>query len=106
MPVMTRTPSTEHAVRPSGARRGVVVAGLITAGMLGAPLVAEAALMPAAAAVIRPAAVPSPRMMPRDGDAGPPRQGGESDWALLAVLGGVLVAGAGAFSVYLVRRPA
>jgi hypothetical protein len=82
-----------------------VVAGLITAGMLGAPLVAEAALMPAAA-VVRPASVPAPRMMPRDGDSGPARQGGESEWALLAVLGGVLVAGAGAFSVYLVRRPA
>jgi hypothetical protein len=105
VPVMTRTPAIEQAVRPSGAYRGVVVAGLITAGMLGAPLVADAALMPSAA-VVRPAAVPAPGVMVRDGDGGPSRRGIESDWALLAVLGGVLVAGAGAFSVYLVRRPA
>ncbi|MCU1684244.1 MAG: hypothetical protein JWQ81_4983 [Amycolatopsis sp.] len=87
----------------------MVVAGLITAGLLGAPLGAQAAMSPAAASSRQPASASGGlglRVMPRDGQAAQARGSVESDWTMLAILGGVLVVGAGAFSVYLVRRPA
>ena len=87
----------------------MVVAGLITAGLLGAPLAAQAAVAPAAASPRQTAAAAGGiglRIMPRDGEAARAQGSHESDWTMLAILGGVLVVGAGAFSVYLVRRPA